>query len=116
VANLEDPRFRPYFRAGRGVTTWLQLMETYCVLLRNGKTVAEAGEVTSSFEGHLLDFSFRDVQAAMTLRLAWHRRRKRISYVDALGYHLARERGLKFLTGDPEFRGAPGVTFMRIGR
>ncbi len=91
-------------------------METYYVLLRNGRTASEAGEVTSSLEPHLIDFTFRDVQAAMALRLAWHRKRKQISYVDALGYHLARERGLKFLTGDPEFRGARGVTFLGIGR
>ena len=89
-------------------------METYFALLRDGKTATEADDITTAYRPYLVDFSFRDVQDAMALRLQWHRRRKGISYSDAIGYFMARKLGVKFLTGDNEFRGAPGVTFIRV--
>ncbi|MBI4415352.1 MAG: hypothetical protein HY557_00025 [Euryarchaeota archaeon] len=91
-------------------------METYWALLRDGISEEEATRIVESFESLLLDFSFPDIRAALALRLRWHRRGTRISYVDAIGYHLARSHGLRFLTGDPAFRGATGVTFLGLGR
>lgn len=35
------------------------------------------------------------------------------SYVDAWGYATARSLGLPFLTGDEDFRGVPGVKFVK---
>ena len=35
------------------------------------------------------------------------------SYVDAWGYATARSLGLQFLTGDEDFRGVPGVKFVK---
>lgn len=35
--------------------------------------------------------------------------RKRVSYVDALGYVLARKHGMRFLTGDRAFKGIENV-------
>ncbi len=35
------------------------------------------------------------------------------SYVDAWGYATARSLGLPFLTGDDDFRGVPGVKFVK---
>lgn len=95
------------------MTTWLNLMEVYWVLLRNGLTEEAARDVVDSSQTALMDFAFSDVRDAVALRLRWHRRRLRISYVDAIGYSLARAKGLRFLTGDPAFRGAPGVDFLR---
>ena len=37
------------------------------------------------------------------------RKRRNLSYVDAIGYYVARKRRLQFLTRDPGFRGLPGV-------
>ena len=37
----------------------------------------------------------------------------RCSYVDAWGYATARSMGLPFLTGDEDFRGVPGVKFVK---
>ena len=36
-----------------------------------------------------------------------------ISYVDAVGYQVARERKIKFLTGDEAFRDLPDVEFVK---
>ena len=111
---MASPNFRPYFRAGRGVTTWLNLMEVYYVLLRDGRSASEAGEVVSPFEPSLLDFSFDDVKGAMELRTRWQGMGRRISYVDAISYYLAQDRHMQFLTGDPAFKRVPGVMFLRM--
>lgn len=38
---------------------------------------------------------------------------RRLSYVDALGYTYALEHGMRLLTGAAEFRGWPGVEWVR---
>lgn len=95
------------------MTTWLNLMEVYYALLRDGGTEAKAREVVQAGRGYLLEFSLEDALDAMALRLRWRRRGKAISYVDAIGFHLAQKHGLAFLTGDPAFRRIHGVTFIR---
>jgi predicted nucleic acid-binding protein len=106
---LSKGQLAPYFRTGRGVTTWLQLMEVFYALLRDGKTGSEAREVVTALQPHLVDFSFDDVLAAMELRIRMVRKARNLSYVDAIGYYVARKHGLRFLTRDPGLRGLPGV-------
>ncbi len=91
-------------------------MEVYYSLLRDGAAQDKARAVVSSFRPLLIDFSLAEVLDAMDMRVKWPRGRGRISYVDAVGYHLARIRKLQFLTGDPAFKGLPRVTFIRIPR
>ncbi len=114
LANLSDSRLRPYFEPDRGRTAWLNLMEVYHSLLRDGGPRDKAREVVSAFRPLLMDFSVDEVLDAMDMRAKWPRKRPRISYVDAVSYHLARSRKLLFLTGDPAFKGLPSVTFIRI--
>ncbi len=114
MAHLTTPELKPYFRDGLGRTTWLNLMEVYWALLRNGTAVSEADEAVSSFKPLLIEFTFEDVNEAMSLRLDWRKHGKAISYVDAIGYHLARSRRMTFLTGDPAFKRAPGVMFVKV--
>jgi len=89
-------------------------MEVYYALLRDGSARQKAREIVASFESILIEFSLSEILAAMDMRVSWPRRRSRISYVDAVSYHLAQRRRLQFLTGDPAFKGLPGVAFIRI--
>ena len=57
-----------------------------------------------------LEAETEDLFAAARFR-AEHAR-KRVSYVDALGYTLARKHDLPFLTGDRVFKGIDGVEFV----
>src|SRR5207302_8428030 len=59
--------------------------------------------------------SFDDVLGAMAVRIQMARKRRNLSYVDAIGYYVARKRRLQFLTRDPGFRGLPGVLVPRKG-
>lgn len=91
------------------MTTWLQLMEVDHVLLRDGASEAEARDTIRVLQPHLIDFSLDDVLDAMILRVEMNRKRRNLSYVDAIGYYLARKRRLRFLTRDPGLKGLPGV-------
>ena len=84
-------------------------MEVFYALLRDGKSESEARDLVVALQPHLIDFSFDDVLGAMILRIQMARKRRNLSYVDAIGYYTARKRRLQFLTRDPGFRGLPGV-------
>ena len=51
------------------------------------------------------------IKNAMKFRLA--NKKKKLSYADCIGYQLAKEHGLKFLTGDKEFENLPNVEFVK---
>ena len=91
------------------MTAWLQLMEVFYVLLRDGIPEAQARDTIQALQPLLIDFSFDDVLDAMALRSRMNLERRNLSYVDAVGYHLARRRHLRFLTRDPGLRGLSGV-------
>jgi len=84
-------------------------MEVFYALLRDGKPESEARDVVAALQPHVVDFSFDDVLDAMEVRIRMARQRRNLSYVDAIGYYVARKQGLQFLTRDPGFRGLPGV-------
>ncbi len=88
-------------------------MEVYYALLRDGVSEETARTVVEGARSHLIEFSFDEILEAMELRLRWHRKGKTISYVDAIGFALAQKHQFSFLTGDPEFHGVRGVTFLR---
>ena len=106
---LNTGRLAGYFRSTRGVTTWLQVMEVFYALLRDGRSESEARDLITALQPHVIDFSFDDVLGAMGVRIQMVRKQRNLSYVDAIGYYVARKRRLRFLTGDPGFRGLPGV-------
>lgn len=106
---LNTGRLAAYFRSARGVTTWLQVMEVYYALLRDGKPESDAKDLIAALQPHVIDFSFDDVLGAMGVRIQMVRKRRNLSYVDAIGYYVARKRRLLFLTRDPGLRGLPGV-------
>ena len=91
------------------MTTWLQIMEVFYALLRDGKSESEARDLIAALQPHVIDFSFDDVLDAMRVRIQMVRKQRNLSYVDAIGYYVARKRRLQFLTRDPGFRGLPGV-------
>jgi predicted nucleic acid-binding protein len=84
-------------------------MEVFYALLRDGKSESEAQGLIAALQPHVIDFSFEDVLGAMAVRVQMVRKRRNLSYVDAIGYYVARKRRLRFLTRDPGFRGLPGV-------
>lgn len=105
-----NKRYKYYFEGKNGVTTRLNLMEVYYSLLPD-EVLAE--ETYSSFLPFIIEPTDEEVKAAMRTRRALKGAGLNVSYVDSLGYQISRGRNLLFLTGDREFKGLPGVEFVK---
>lgn len=94
------------------VTTRLNLMECYYHLLQ------EHGEQIANryYDGtihYAIEFSDIDIKNAMRFRLEAKKRKKNLSYVDALGYVIAKRLEIRFLTGDMTFEDLPNVEYAK---
>ncbi|NWG36448.1 PIN domain-containing protein [Nitrososphaera sp.] len=95
-----------------GALTKLNLMEIY---FRVGKLHGHeaARQIIDRFSRYLVDFDIDDIAGSMKLREDLMKKRKDISYVDALGYYLAKKMQIPFLTGDRHFKELEGVMFVK---
>jgi uncharacterized protein len=101
------------FRTTEGVTSKLNLLEVYYVLLQEGEERLAEDCFRTQIHG-AIDFPSEFVPIAARFRLfQTGATRRRFSYIDALGYTYARSSGYEFLTGAHEFEGFPGVKFVR---
>lgn len=66
-----------------------------------------------NFSGIVLQHSRETMMEAMRLRLKLKKQKLNVSYVDAIGYQISLERGLKFVTGDKEFEKLENVEFVK---
>ena len=93
-------------------TTRLNLMEIYYHLLRDyGEKVAE--DYYNETTGYSIEFTDMDIKEAMKFRLKMKRKKKDLSYVDALGYTIANRMNIPFLTGDLAFEDVQDVEFVK---
>ncbi|MBI2137146.1 PIN domain-containing protein [Candidatus Woesearchaeota archaeon] len=92
------------------IVTHLNVGEFYAYLLRNySKSEAEArlGEVAFT----IVPMDNEIVKLATEFKMENNRRE--LSWADCIGYTAAIKLGLKFLTGDSQFRGMPDVEFVK---
>lgn len=105
-----NKRFKKYFQESPGITTRLNLMELYYAMLKDiSKEKAEMAY--DSFLPLTAEVEDETIKKAMKLRLK--EKAKKISYVDAIGYQIALEKNIKFLTGDKQFREMKNVQFVK---
>ncbi len=91
-------------------TSLLNLIELYYIILRDfGKQ--EAAQHFKRLKQNLLEIDDEEIQKAMEFRLS--NKKKNLSYADCIGYTVAENRGIKFLTGDEQFRSMPNVEFVK---
>ncbi len=65
----------------------------------------------NSIASRALDLNISTIIESMKFRFAF--KEKKFSYVDCVSYTRALELGIKFLTGDKQFKGMPNVEFVR---
>ena len=61
-------------------------------------------------------FTALEIQEGQVSKIAIFRKensRKKFSYIDSIGYVLAKENRLRFVTGDKAFEGMPNVEFVK---
>jgi len=105
-----NKNFEKYFKDPSGVTTKFNLMEVYYSLLEN---VDFAEEIYTSFSSVVIEPTDTEIKKAMRKRKELKGKGLNISYVDAVGYAISLEHGIKFLTGDNEFKNLPNVEFVK---
>ena len=104
-----NPDYRKY--SGETIiATSLNLGEVYSAYLRKGRERVFFRAV-DRLGIEILPLTTEDCYRAMRFR--YENRTKNYSYVDSIGYTLARHREMTFLTGDKDFRGVAGVEWVK---
>ena len=105
-----NKKYQKYFKEPLGITTKLNLMELYYGLLNDEEY---ADEIYASFLSIVIDLSDAQIKKGLKMRKELKDKRLNISYVDAIGYSISKERKIKFLTGDKEFKNLPNVEYVK---
>ncbi len=92
----------------QAITTIFNLAElNYNLKKEKGKAVADA--YADKYAHYVVAVTADDIKEAMDLKV----RKKNLSIPDAVGYTIAMRHGVRFLTGDEDFRGMKGVEFVK---
>lgn len=102
--------FFSYFEEHTGVLSLLNLLEVYYHILNN-YGVEKADFVLEKFSPLIVEPSHGTIKKAMQFRLL--HKKSNLSYADCLGYQIALERGIPFLTGDRAFKDMKNVELVR---
>jgi len=92
------------------ITTRLNLMELYYYLLRK-KGERRAEYYYDYYLPTCITIPDNVIKDAMKFKLKY--KNKKLSYVDCIGYILSLQLGIKFLTGDKEFKDFKNVEFVK---
>ena len=92
------------------ITTQLNLAEVYYHLLRHhDQQIADPYLILCRYG--TTQITLPSIQYGMRFKLQY--KKENPSYIDCIGYALAVEIGIKFLTGDSKFKDKPNVEFVR---
>ena len=105
-----NPAYDPYKEDIAIITTKLNLMELhYGLLIERGKLIAD--RYFDEFSEFCIDIDVDTIKQANGFK-AMHKK-KGISYIDSLGYIIAKKRNVRFLTGDRQFEHIDNVEFVK---
>ena len=105
-----NEKFTPYFVEHTGIITLLNLLEVYYSVL-NEEGEEKANVVLQTLFPLIVQPNQNTIKNAMKFRQL-HKKRN-LSYADCLGYQVAKEKEIKFLTGDKEFKNLDNVEFVQ---
>ncbi|MBS3135225.1 PIN domain-containing protein [Candidatus Woesearchaeota archaeon] len=92
------------------VTTKINIMELfYGLLIKYNEKVAD--NFYEKFLPYCTGIEDNVIKKAMTFRAL--NKKRNLSYVDCIGYIIAKQRNIKFLTGDKEFEYMENVEFVK---
>ncbi len=105
-----NQNYKPFISGAVVITTKLNLMELYYGLfVKYGETIAE--KYYDRLLKFIIDTDDDTIKQAMKFRAL--NKARNLSYIDCIGYIISRKRGIKFLTGDKEFKDMGGVEFVK---
>lgn len=102
-----NPNYKRFIDA-ETILTKLNLFEIfYSILKQKGREKAKA--YLDMYEDFSVDFDADIIEIAGVLKKS----KPKLSMADCIGYVLAAEAGVRFLTGDREFEDMPNVEFVK---
>jgi len=107
---LGNESYKDYFVDLENITTIMNLYELYYSLLRESLD-SEAKIFFERFLPVCVEIKPEFVKEAAMFRL--QNKKLDLSYIDALGYVIAKNKEIKFLTGDEKFRKMANVEFVK---
>lgn len=107
-----SPRYRKPFIENQIVTTALNVTELAYGLMRRGVWDV-APHVLPPFRDMIVEPDRDVIEDAARFKHDRVAAGSPVSYIDAWGYATARSLGIPFLTGDDDFKGVPGVKFVK---
>jgi len=104
-----NPNYRPYLDSMLVISKFNLVELYYHLLCDKGKAIADKElKVYSRLE---IPITYNAVKNGMEFKLKY--KKEKLSYVDCIGYALALELGVKFLTGDEKFENKDNVEFVK---
>ncbi|MFA6974217.1 MAG: PIN domain-containing protein [Parcubacteria group bacterium] len=91
-------------------TSYMNLLELHYIINRNFG-LKKADFLINKLKDILLKVEIKDILEASKFKLKYTK--KKFSYIDCLGYAMAINRDVKFLTGDNEFKNLENVEFVK---
>src|SRR3989338_907162 len=107
--NKGNPNYK-FCLTAKIVLTKLNIFEIYHGILRD-MGEKEAERFFEEYYQFVIDFNRDDIREAAKLKLQYKKRN--LSMTDCIGYVLAKRWGIKFLTGDKEFKDLSNVEFVK---
>ena len=105
----KNERYLKYIDANI-VTAKINLFELYYGLLKEfNENIAQ--EKLYEYMGSTVDFDEEVIENAAKFKL--ENRSRKMSMADCIGYFMAKKLGIKFLTGDREFKDMENVEFVK---
>lgn len=107
---LEENKNYLDFKSDIIITSVLNLFEFYYYLLR------VYNQKTANFWVNNFNFNFLELSPGVSVvasRFRFENKNKELSLADCIGYTLALNNNLKFLTGDAKFKNMENVEFVR---
>ncbi|OGJ19899.1 hypothetical protein A3K73_01065 [Candidatus Pacearchaeota archaeon RBG_13_36_9] len=106
----KNPNFEKYAKVN-AVTSYFQVYEVYHSLIRNGYSEEDIEDFFEFLQNLCIDLDFDWIPQSVKFRK--ENKKRELSYADCLGYVIARELNIRFLTGDKEFEDLPNVEFVK---
>lgn len=98
------------YKKAKVITSYFHVFEIYYSLMREHKK-EEIEDFFETIREFCVSLKFDWIPKASFLKQIYNKRD--LSYADCLGYVIAKDMGIKFLTGDKEFENLPDVEFVK---
>ena len=105
-----NPNYEPYKKNVKIFISMLNLMELAFFLIKE-KREEEIEEIFNKLSRFAISYNKEILVGAAKMKHQYNK--EKLSYIDCIGYLLARQQKIKFLTGDEKFRNKKDVEFVK---